>query len=334
MLEAALEGLRTILLPLLEAFPVLLTFKVENPVPVLSQITVGIMEQVAQWQAGFAQIPAYVSSVFEKVGQALDAFQQRYEQFKITSEEYNRAIDSNIDRYIQSAYQTIKTFFDNIVQTANQWGPELLASITVTFAEIVTKMNPGLVGARERISGWLTETFKNFNNWGESIVEFFKNVWETINNVVSGIKNAINEVRNSTVGKFLFGEQKQRDLSTGWSTIPAIPMATMPIPVFASGGFVDSGQLFLANEAGPELVGTIGGQTAVANSGQIVDGISEGVAYANSGVIGAINQLIAVVQQIDPTVELDGLTVSRQLHKYNRQVTKEAGGTLVMEAMA
>lgn len=103
---------------------------------------------------------------------------------------------------------------------------------------------------------------------------------------------------------------------------------------YATGGFVDSGEVFIAREAGAEMVGAIGNRTAVANNDQIVDGISEGVAYANVGVVAAINQLIAVVQQIDPTVELDGLTVSRQLHRYNRQVNKEAGSSLVMEAMA
>ena len=45
---------------------------------------------------------------------------------------------------------------------------------------------------------------------------------------------------------------------------------------FASGGF-PSGDLFVANENGPELVGTMGGRTAVANNDQIVEGIRQGV---------------------------------------------------------
>ena len=106
---------------------------------------------------------------------------------------------------------------------------------------------------------------------------------------------------------------------------------TASIKPYAAGGFPQSGELFLARESGAELVGNIGGRTGVANNEQIVEGISEGVAYANSGVIGAINQLIAVVQQIDPTVELDGLTVSRQLHRYNKQVNREYGQPLAVE---
>ena len=41
--------------------------------------------------------------------------------------------------------------------------------------------------------------------------------------------------------------------------------------------------MFIAREAGPELVGTIGNHTAVANNEQIISGIAGGVAAAMSG---------------------------------------------------
>ena len=46
----------------------------------------------------------------------------------------------------------------------------------------------------------------------------------------------------------------------------------------ADGGFVSTGDMFIAGEAGPEVVGRIGNRTAVANSDQIVSGIAGGVA--------------------------------------------------------
>jgi hypothetical protein len=46
---------------------------------------------------------------------------------------------------------------------------------------------------------------------------------------------------------------------------------------FASCGFPDEGQMFIAREAGPEMVGTIGGRTAVANNDDIVESIRAGV---------------------------------------------------------
>lgn len=56
---------------------------------------------------------------------------------------------------------------------------------------------------------------------------------------------------------------------------------------YASGGMmINSGQLFIAREAGPEMVGTIGGQSAVVNNQQIVDAVSQGVASAVASVMG------------------------------------------------
>lgn len=50
-----------------------------------------------------------------------------------------------------------------------------------------------------------------------------------------------------------------------------------PIPKLAGGGLVDAGQMFIANEAGPEMVGRYGSKTGVVNNEQIVSAISEGV---------------------------------------------------------
>ena len=54
------------------------------------------------------------------------------------------------------------------------------------------------------------------------------------------------------------------------------------VQALASGGFPSQGQLFIANETGPEYVGEIGNRTAVANNSQIVDGIKGGVIEANA----------------------------------------------------
>lgn len=56
---------------------------------------------------------------------------------------------------------------------------------------------------------------------------------------------------------------------------------------YATGGFPEEGQMFIANEAGPELVGNIGGSTAVVNNAQIVESVSQGVANAVAGVLGS-----------------------------------------------
>lgn len=73
-------------------------------------------------------------------------------------------------------------------------------------------------------------------------------------------------------------------------------------PRYAEGGFPDEGQLFVAREAGAELVGNIGSRTAVVNNQQIVSAVSQGVARAVAGVVGGSTELV---------VNLDGDVVYR-----------------------
>lgn len=101
------------------------------------------------------------------------------------------------------------------------------------------------------------------------------------------------------------------------------------IGAWASGGFPDTGELFIAREAGPELVGTINGHTAVANNNQIV----EGIASANEGVISAVysmgNLLLKAVESIDPDVTLDGQSLADAMYHYNKQAANRYGAAMV-----
>ena len=78
--------------------------------------------------------------------------------------------------------------------------------------------------------------------------------------------------------------------------------ATIPhlnISWYANGGFPNAGQLFMAREAGPELVGTMGGHTAVANNDQIVEGIRQGVYEAVSAAMSQGNGETVVKVYLD-----------------------------------
>jgi hypothetical protein len=82
---------------------------------------------------------------------------------------------------------------------------------------------------------------------------------------------------------------------------------------FASGGFPSEGQLFVAREAGPEMVGTIGGHTAVANNDQIVEGIRQGVYEA---VAAAFSQRSG--SETSVKVYLDGKEIRNSQKQYER----------------
>lgn len=80
---------------------------------------------------------------------------------------------------------------------------------------------------------------------------------------------------------------------------------------FASGGFVTSGDLFMAREAGPEFVGSIGGRTAVANNDQIVEAVSD-------GVYRAMAPLVSGIGKSDTRVYLDGREITAGQNRRNR----------------
>lgn len=92
------------------------------------------------------------------------------------------------------------------------------------------------------------------------------------------------------------------------------------IPRFASGGFPEHGQLFFANESGPELVGRIGNRTAVANGDQIVSGIQVGVETANAPVVSVLYQLLDAAERIaakDNTVQIGDEVIGASANRYN-----------------
>ena len=89
---------------------------------------------------------------------------------------------------------------------------------------------------------------------------------------------------------------------------------------YASGGFPDTGELFLAREAGPELVGQIGKRTAVANNAQIVEGIRYGVADANAeqnALLQEQNELLRAILN-KSGVYLDGKQLKKSVDKASR----------------
>lgn len=89
---------------------------------------------------------------------------------------------------------------------------------------------------------------------------------------------------------------------------------------YADGGFPDYGDLFIANEAGPELVGTIGNRTAVANSSSIETAIYNAVRSAMSDSAGGQSADIHV------TVDIDGDTVGETVARYNAVRNRRLNG--------
>lgn len=339
--QNALNGIRTIFVPLLEQLPFILTFRVDSPIPALTAIqeaiggtfipwllekfpyimTFEVVDPVPVLQSVLVGVEDAIAAFGEDLQTLGDMIAEGFEARVVNFKEYFTQMYAEIVTFNAMLQQAAAAFLQTASQTLTGWATSLWDGIVSVFKSIYDFVASVVQGIADAVSSLWSGVKSGVSSWNQKVDNYF-------NNPKSEEYQKFAQSQRSNPATSIMTGINGAILSGGTSLIPAL------VGAFANGGYVDSGELFLARENGAEMVGTIGNRTGVANNEQIVDGISEGVAYANVGVVAAINQLIAVVQQIDPTVELDGLTVSRQLHRYNRQVNKEAGTSLVMEAMA
>ena len=191
---------------------------------------------------------------------------------------------------VKTVFSTVGTFFKNTF--TNAWNG--IVKIFSVAGEIFVDIKDGIVSAFK----WVVN-----------------GIIRGLNSVISIPFQGINSALSWIKGIKIVGIQPFADLRT--ISIPQIPL-------LASGGFVDAGQMFIAREKGPELVGSIGKKTAVANNDQIISGIEAGVyramMAANSGNKGS-SQTIRIIN------EIDGDVVGEKVIQYHNNRVMQVGAS-------
>lgn len=85
--------------------------------------------------------------------------------------------------------------------------------------------------------------------------------------------------------------------------------------LYASGGYPDTGDLFIANESGAEMVGSLNGRTAVANNQQIASAIAQALRPMLGGGGGTTTTNV--------NVQMDSRTVARASLKGQRAMNRQ-----------
>lgn len=176
--------------------------------------------------------------------------------------------------------------------------------------------------------------------WDEHIAPIFTKEWwlnlaktcgnglmggfeKAINGIIGMFENMINWVVRG-LNKISFDIPEWVPLIGGKSfgiNISEVQFKRVKLPTFAEGGFPETGELFVAREAGAEMVGSIGRRTAVANNDQIVAGIASGVAEANSeqnSLLREQNTLLRALLEKDTSTNIDGRRLSKELERVHR----------------
>lgn len=172
----------------------------------------------------------------------------------------------------------------------------------------------GMKTAFESAKGSILAVWDGIKSGVQSAIS---DIISAVNRMSSSVSSAISSMNNS-INRFTNGaNQKITQTQTKINEIK--------VPKFASGGYPNTGELFLAREAGPELVGSIRGRSAVANNDQIVEGIRQGVYEAVSAAQNG-NQGGAV----EVKLYIDGRQVAASVEKAQRErgATIYPGGVL------
>ena len=121
---------------------------------------------------------------------------------------------------------------------------------------------------------------------------------DNIGGDLEAIKNKILEIINDIPILSAIANAFSSDNSNKNRSVPHAQLSTTQLPHlrgYASGGYVGNGDLFVANERGPELVGSINGRTAVANNDMITNAIATATYNAMSKALSENNGNVRIV---------------------------------------
>lgn len=219
-------------------------------------------------------------------------------EISTATDEMSNSVEESVKNHIPSAQQT---FSDEV---------ELMARNGSTHFGTIGKDGPdAMTAVKDAIDN-------NIPSAGSTFTDTIGDMMSSFGSLVDSMKEGAKDIVNAM--KKIAKAQDEVDLddftSSGYVTVSG--HSVYAGEATASGGFVDEGQIFLAREAGPELVGTINGHTAVANNDQIVTGISAGVSNANAPVVSALYTLIAAVEGKDFNIAIGDDEIGRANARY------------------
>ena len=219
------------------------------------------------------------------------------------------AVDAAINNTANSAINTWK-------MTTETHSP---SQVFTGFGKFITDgLVIGIEGGKNGVVASIQSVANGIITVMSTIVVSISSSVSTIMSSVSSAKAAIESLNNIKV------------------QIPTIPTTAYKSPtnvkMYATGGMPNQGEMFIAREAGAEMVGSIGGKTAVANNDQIVAGISKGVYDAVIMAMSATNQnnnSKSSEQNQETVLVIDDIQFGRIAAKAINNAQRQSGVTLL-----
>lgn len=205
-------------------------------------------------------------------------------------------IFANAWKAIKGCFNGVSSFFKKIWE----WIKKPFVGVAKWFWNIFANAWKAIKGCFNGVKQFFAKIWDYIKLPFKAAYDFFKGVFEKvakkIKEIWGGIKDFILKVWETI--KAVFEALKGQKVQTGNKVIDDKLKQMSQTPKFANGGLVNEGQMFIAREAGPELVGTIGNRTAVMNNDQIVESVAMGVADANAEQNALLREEISILRKI------------------------------------
>lgn len=271
----------------------------------------------------------------------LDDFMEKLEKEKQMTEEYSKVFQEGVSSFnlFSRTNKNFKIRMDtkeiqegkDMLEHFNSTGSNITVSPKINTGHVINGLNQIDTVFHDELAIWNSKAITPYINTSQStkeISDFVTKANGRLSALYGKIKidadtspfiDKINKARQ----KLEEFEQKSNASSAVSSIFNASINAWSGIKGFANGGFVDEGQLFIAREAGPELVGSMGGRTAVANNDQITQGIAQAVYSAFTSALSTTNR----GSSGDIIVNIDGKQVFKAVQKQATNYVAQTGQT-------
>ena len=210
--------------------------------------------------------------------------------------------------------QPVSTFFSNMWTGFVNGAKSAWAGVQAIFSSLASFFKTIFQNAWAGI-------IKVFSVAGNIFVNIKNGIFAAFKSIVNGLIGGINQVVSIPFNAINGALSVIRNIDIlGLTPFANLKSISIPaIPYLAQGGVLDAGQLFVAREAGPELVANAGRKTAVMNNDQIVESVSRGVYQAVVAAMGSSRGDQVVEAKVNDKVLFE-VIVGR-----NRQETMRTG---------
>ena len=173
----------------------------------------------------------------------------------------------------------------------------IYTALDKTWSDATTKWKTDTTDFFEKtIKPFFTET--NWSSILSGVLQAFKSIWGEARDLAKGFFNAVADFAESFINGVIDGFSALAKAKSLLSDTPfEFNIGHITIPRFANGGYPSVGSLFIAGEAGAEMVGSLNGKTAVASNGEIT-GIADAIRSTSSTEIELLRQQNVLLQGI------------------------------------